>query len=197
MPARFFLDRRPHHGFDYDAYLTLMEDQANTSIDGLAPEDAERVAYTKLNLHRTRRIGRTYEVSPELAARLDAVTEPRLWMVLTEPWCGDSAQCLPYLAAMAGRNPLIELRILLRDANLDIMDRYLTNGSRSIPRLVVLAADGTELWEWGPRPAAAQAEFERAKAEGLDKPELLERLHLWYGRDRGKGIEGELTSLVR
>lgn len=197
MPAQFFLDRRPHGGLDYDAYLELMERQADAPTEGLDPEAAERVGYTKLNLHRSRRIGRTYEVSDDLAARLDAVAEPRLWMVLTEPWCGDSAQCLPYLAAMAARNPLIELRILPRDENLDIMDRYLTNGGRAVPRLVVFDAEGEELWGWGPRPAAAQKVVAQAKAEGLEKPEMLERLHLWYGRDRGREVEREMARILR
>lgn len=197
MTQPFFRDRRPHEGLDYAAYLDLMEARAETPTDGLDPEAAERVGYTQLNLHRSRRIGRTYTPSPELAARIDTVTEPRLWMVLTEPWCGDSAQCLPYLAAMAARNPRIELRILPRDENTDIMDLYLTNGGRAIPRLVVFDAEGEELWTWGPRPAAAQAVFDQARSEGLKKPELLEKLHLWYGRDRGREIERELAALIR
>ena len=197
MTHPFFLERRPHKGLDYAAYLDLMETQAVAPTDDLDPDAAERVGYIKLNLHRSRRIGRTYAPLPELAARIGAVTDPRLWMVLTEPWCGDSAQCLPYLAAMASHNPRIDLRILLRDENIDIMDLYLTNGGRAIPRLVVFDTDGEELWTWGPRPAAAQAVFEQARAEGLEKPELLEKLHLWYGRDRGREIEQELAPLIR
>ncbi len=196
MTEQFFLDRRPHGALDFATYMEMMEAQANTPTDGLDEEDAERVGYTKLNLHRSQRIGRTYTVSDELGARLDRIAAPRIWMVLTEPWCGDSAQCLPHLAVMARRNPLIDLRILPRDENLDVMDLYLTGESRSIPQLVVFDTEGNELWRWGPRPAAAQVVFDQAKAEGLEKPALLERLHLWYGRDRGREVEREITGLV-
>ena len=196
MTEQFFLDRRPHGALDFATYMEMMEAQANTPTDGLDEEDAERVGYTKLNLHRSQRIGRTYTVSDELGARLARIAAPRIWMVLTEPWCGDSAQCLPHLAVMARRNPLIDLRILPRDENLDVMDLYLTGESRSIPQLVVFDTEGNELWRWGPRPAAAQVVFDQAKAEGLEKPALLERLHLWYGRDRGREVEREITGLV-
>ncbi len=196
MAEMFFLDRRPHEGLGYESYLELMAVQAETPAEGLDEDAAERVVYTKLNLHRSQRIGRTYKISDRLSTLLDLIDTPQIWMVLTEPWCGDSAQCLPYLAAMAGRNPRIDLRILQRDDNLDVMDLYLTNGGRSIPKLVVFDTDGNELWGWGPRPAAAQEVFDQAKTEGLEKPALLERLHLWYGRDRGRSVEAEITAVL-
>jgi len=197
MTHDFFADRRPHAGLDYASYLELMAERADAPVEGLDDEAAERVTYTRLNLHRSRRIDRTHAPSDEVASLLDRIAAPQLWMVLTEPWCGDSAQCLPYVAALAGRSPHVDLRILLRDDNLDIMDRYLTGSSRSIPRLVVFDAGGDELGGWGPRPAAAQAVFDAAKAEGLEKPDLLERLHQWYGRDRGRAVEAELADLLR
>jgi len=196
MTRTFFTDRRPHDGLDYDAYLAHMAQRAATPVDGLDADEAERIGYTKLNLHRSQRIDRTYAPSTAATDLLERIAAPQLWMVLTEPWCGDSAQCLPYVAALVRRCPAVDLRILTRDDNLDIMDLYLTGGSRSIPRLVVFDADGNELAGWGPRPAAAQAVFDTAKAEGLDKPELLERLHLWYGRDRGRAVEAELIDML-
>lgn len=196
MASDFFEQRRPHQGLTYEAYFELMTERANQETAGLSEEDADRVTYTKLNLQRSDRIGRTYQVRPTLKAALHQLEPPQLWMVLTEPWCGDSAQCLPYIAAMAEVNPGIELRILLRDQNLDIMDQFLTGSSRSIPKLVAYRASGAEIFQWGPRPAEAQKVFEQAKAEGLEKPELLGRLHLWYGRDRGKAIEEEFEDLL-
>jgi len=196
MTSDFFEQRRPHEGFTYDDYFRLMVEQAKQDTAGLSPEDADRVAYTKLNLQRSDRIGRTYQVRPTLKEALHHLETPQLWMVLTEPWCGDSAQCLPYLAGMAQINPDVELRILLRDQNLDIMDQYLTGPSRSIPKLVAFRSTGEEIFQWGPRPAEAQKVFEHAKAEGLEKPKLLERLHLWYGRDRGKAIEDEFETIL-
>jgi len=197
MTETFFAQRRPHQGFTYDAYLEIMAERASASTVGLDEEAAERVGYTKLNLHRSQRIARTYTVPDDLVALLDRLAAPQLWMVLTEPWCGDSAQCLPYIAAVARCNPAVDLRLLPRDDNLDIMDLYLTDGKRSIPRLIVFDGDGNELAGWGPRPTAAQAVFDQAKAEGLAKPELLERLHLWYGRAGGRAVTAELAAMLR
>jgi hypothetical protein len=118
-------------------------------------------------------------------------------MVLTEPWCGDSAQCLPAIVKLAGANADLELQIVLRDSHLEIMDLFLTNGSRSIPRLVAFDGAGAELGQWGPRPQAAQEVFVAAKQAGLEKPEILEKLHLWYGRDRGRALAAELLDFVR
>lgn len=184
-------------GLDNDAYLDLMAEQAGLDPAAADAELAERIEYTKLNLHRTQRIGRTWRCPDELAAAIAAIEHPQVWLVLTEPWCGDSAQCLPVIAALASLNPLVQLRIVPRDAHLDIMDRYLTDGKRSIPRLVALASDGGELGLWGPRPRAAQAVFDEAKAAGLEKAGILEKLHLWYGRDRGAALSVEMLEFVR
>ncbi len=196
MAKEFFAAKRPHAGLTFDAYLTVMEQQAEQDPTGLDEEQADRVAFTKLNLQRSRRIMRTHKVGEALRGKINKLIVPQLWMVLTEPWCGDSAQCLPYIALMASLHEGIDLRILLRDQNLDIMDQYLTNGSRGIPCLVIFDADGEELYQWGPRPAETQEIFLQAKAEGLEKPQLLERMHLWYGRNRGAAIEAEFLTLL-
>ena len=192
----FFDDHRPHTGLTYAAYVDLMAEQAAAAPPADDAEAAEKIEYTKLNLHRSGRISRTWRPSEELAA-LAARLEPQLWMVLTEPWCGDSAQCLPCLAVLADGVSGVDLRLLLRDDNLNIMDQFLTDGKRSIPVLVSFDADGNELARWGPRPAAAQEVVDVAKTEGLEKPDIMERLHLWYGRDRGKQLDAELCAVLR
>jgi len=195
VPLDFFVQRRPHEALTYAAYMTLMENQAaaETPTD---PVEAERHEYAKLNLHRSKRIARTWMPSGELISLLESITSPELWMVLTEPWCGDSAQCIPCLAVMAEEQPNIDLHLVLRDSNLDIMDQFLTEGKRAIPRLVIFDAGGKQREQWGPRPTEAQKVFDAAKAEGLDKPELLERIHLWYGRNRGQAIDAEFRDLL-
>ena len=196
MNWKFFEDRRIHNGLDHEQYLEAMAEQAASPADALDEEAAQKLAFTRLNLHRSRRIDRTYKMAPELAELVGRINRPQLWMVLTEPWCGDSAQCLPHIAVMARANPNITLRMILRDENLDIMDEFLTDGKRSIPQLVAFDEDGEVCLQWGPRPAAAQKVFDQAKAEGLAKPDLLEKLHLFYGRDRGQALEREFIALL-
>ena len=187
---------RPQAGLTLDAYMELMAAQAAAPPPADDAEAAERLEYTELNLHRSQRLARTWRPSDELAT-LAARLGPQLWMVITEPWCGDSAQCFPCLAVVAEAVPQVELRVLLRDENLDIMDQFLTDGKRSIPMLVAFGPDGAELFRWGSRPAAAQAVVDQAKAEGLEKPAMLERLHLWYGRDRGREVDAEFVAVLR
>lgn len=184
-------------GLTYAAYLQLMAQRAGQTTDGLPDDEAERIEFTRLNLHRSQRIARTYRVSAVLSELLDRIDQPQLWLALTEPWCGDSAQCLPYIAVMAQQNPAIDLRLLLRDDNLDIMDKHLTDGKRSIPVLVARDAEERKLYQWGPRPVEAQAVFDEGKAAGLQKPRIMEKLHLWYGRDRGRALEAEFVAVLR
>ncbi|MBK8167515.1 MAG: thioredoxin family protein [bacterium] len=183
-------------GLDEEGWRRLLKDRADIDPAGLEPDAAERVAFTRLNLHRTLRLERTWQPTSALAARLMRLAVPQTWLVISEPWCGDSAQCLPCLVVAARLSPLVRLRVLTRDDHPEVMDRYLTHGTRSIPILVGLDGDGRERFRWGPRPAAAQAVVDAAKAEGLDKATLLEKLHLFYGRDRGRALDAELAAVL-
>ena len=116
--------------------------------------------------------------------------------MITESWCGDSAQNLPVVAKLAALNSNIDFKIVLRDSNLEFMDLYLTNGGRSIPKLIAFDKNNDELFNWGPRPAEAQKLFSDLKKDGMEVSEIHKELHLWYGRNRGKEVEKEIAELV-
>ncbi len=125
--------------------------------------------------------------------------EPREWVVITEPWCLDSARILPVIKRMVDANPYIGLRILLRDENPDLMDRHLTKGKRAIPKLLdTHPENGSVAAEWGPRPARLQERIEEWKEEepDLDKKELQKRIQKWYAKDRGASVRRELLELL-
>jgi len=196
MAHQFFIDKRPHKGMTYKEYTrSIIKEIANTNSGILDDDLKEKYEYKKLNLQRSARVDKTYTVSEELERAIKKIKSKQLWMVLTEGWCGDSAQNLPYIVKMAEANSNIELKILLRDSNPDIMDQYLTNGTKSIPRLVAFDEEGNELFTWGPRPKKAQELINKLKSEGIVKPELYENLHLWYGRNRGKELEAEFLNI--
>ena len=148
--------------------------------------------YRPLNLARMKRLVATYVPSDELRRAIAMIQEPRTWLVITEDWCGDSAQTLPLLAAIAALNPLIDFKIIDRDTNSDIMDQYLTNGSRSIPILVARDAQGRDLWTWGPRPDAMLSLIELWKTAGRAKEEWYTELHTWYANDHGASTEADI-----
>ena len=196
MSYEFFDKRIPHHGITYKQFTqNIVEEIRNTNPITLNEHDLEMFEYKKLNLQRSARIEKNYEISEELKNEIQIIKEKQIWMVITEAWCGDSAQNLPYISKMALLNPNIDLRIILRDSNPQIMDLYLTNGSKSIPKLVAFDESGNELFTWGPRPKAAQELIEQWKREGIIKPELYEKLHLWYGRNKGREIELEFLKI--
>lgn len=183
-------------GIDYHAFMRSFTDQVqNANLN----DESELKHYEnrKLNLHRVQKWNKIFVPSQKLIDIVSSISSTQTWMFVTESWCGDSAQSLPIIAKAAALNDKINLQIVLRDENLEIMDRYLTNGSRSIPKLVVFDSDNNELFQWGPRPALAKNLFTKLKNDGAEKAEINREIHLWYAKDRGKEIDNELTNLLR
>ena len=175
-------------------------DNANLQAEELlAPfiDDHKKLlhGFTQLNQRRTARILKTYKVSEEATQAMESINTPQTWLIITEDWCGDSAQNIPFLFMMSLLNPNIDLKIIYRDENLDIIDKYLTNGGRAIPKVIGLDTDGNELFQWGPRPEVAKQLVKDWKESGLTKEIFNEKLHLWYGRDRGKTFEKEFIEI--
>jgi hypothetical protein len=106
-------------------------------------------------------------------------------LVIVEDWCGDASNTVPVVARLAELAPGLELRVIGRDAHPAVMDRYLTNGSRSIPIVVVLDDAFRELGFWGPRPTELQA-WVMANRHSMPKTELYPQVRRWYARDRGE-----------
>lgn len=155
--------------------------------------------YSELNLVRMARWDKTFKLSEEAKAKIDAIEAKQIWWVITELWCGDSAQILPLLANMANYSEgKIDLRIVLRDDDVSIIDAYLTNGGRSVPKLIALdAATNEELFTWGPRPAGAQKVVDETNADP-DKTveDMINALYAWYPRDKGRSTEEEVMALL-
>lgn len=178
-----------------DYYKITVENHNSVNPDTLDDTGKERYEITKLNIHRMERILKTYNPGKEIVDSVNKVTEPQRWLFLTEEWCGDSAQTLPYISKIISLNENIKIGFLERDENPEIMDMYLTNGSRSIPKLIAFDENFNELFQWGPRPKEGQELVARLKAEGFSKQEFNEKLHLWYGRNRGKAIENDFIRI--
>lgn len=182
----------------YAAYVQLVDELVAAGRTTGPDQSAAFVHYTVLSQQRMHRIGKVTVVDPAVAAMIRSITLPQTWVVLTEAWCGDAAQSLPVMNALAVLNPLISLRLLMRDEHPELMDRYLTNGiSRSIPKLIgidMLTRD--ELFTWGPRPAVLQERFYRMKAQGMEYHAIKEELQRWYNKDKTMSIQVELATLA-
>ncbi|MCG8373224.1 MAG: thioredoxin family protein [Balneolales bacterium] len=155
--------------------------------------------YTKLNISRTNRIDKKGELNSEMISTLQNLVQPQIWLTLTEGWCGDSAQLLPYINLMAEQSNNVELRVILRDEHPEIMDQFLTNGvSRSIPKVIILDAKSLEpLGEWGPRPSDVQDKYLAEKADPeIGGKQASQNLHSFYAKNKGAILQDEFIELL-
>ncbi len=184
--------------YTYEEYLALMDELVARKQTTGAQQTEKLAEYTRLNQYRMHRLDKVTRLNPDLSQLAFMIAAPQTWYVLTEAWCGDAAQSIPVIAKVAHLNPMISLRLLLRDQHPEIMDAYLTNGGRSIPKLIALDADGRELFTWGPRPKMLQQLLWDYKANPT-KPyaEFQEDSQRWYNVDKTQSLQLELTELLR
>lgn len=186
-------------GFSYSEFVELTERLVQENRTTGANQSEEYLAYTRICLQRMIRWNKTSKVAEALELLLLQVNQPQVWLVITEAWCGDGAQSIPHLAKLADLNPLITIKIVLRDEHPDLMDAYLTNGNRSIPKLIAMTADlQQELFTWGPKPKYLldlHAAFKQ-NSEGRSYSDFLEEVHLWYAKNKQKDLESEIYPLI-
>jgi len=181
---------------EFARYLIEFERVLN-SVPGEAPYDkAEYREYTKLNWSRMNRWLKKGELTASLQKVITQIDRPQRWIIITEPWCGDAAHTVPFIQLAAQLNPLIAIDYELRDRPPFRINEYLTNGGKSIPKLVIRDEHGTDLATWGPRPAACQKLYEELKAESADFDTLKVALQKWYNEDRGLSLQAELAALL-
>jgi len=123
----------------------------------------------------------------------------RRWnlIAIAEDWCGDASNLVPIFARLAEASPLIDLRIVKRDEHPELMDLYLTNGSRSIPVVVIMDEAFQPVGRWGPRPAELQ-EFVITEKRAGERPasEIYKDARRWYARDRGETTLREVLAIM-
>ncbi len=191
----------------YEAYYTLSEKllaEGKTTGDN---HSESMVNYTKLNVQRMHRLSKKTEILPEIKTAIENIDQAQTWLVLTEAWCGDAAQIIPVLDKMQALNPLVQLKLILRDEHLEVMDQFLTNGGRSIPKIAVLATDTLEVKSsWGPRPNEVQhfvmetKEKVMATDDEAEKKEIFKKakteVQKWYNKDKTHSIQKEFLAIL-
>ena len=179
-------------------YIKLIDDLL---LDGKTTGGIQSDAmfnYGKLNRQRMHRLEKTVKLNDSLVEKAKKIERKMIWLIVTEGWCGDAAQNLPTIEKIAAENPEnIETRYVLRDENLELMDSFLTDNARSIPKLIALDAKTLEtIGTWGPRPKAAMDYYHELKNQGLEKPQLMENLQRWYLQDKEKSLQSEFEVLL-
>jgi len=191
----------------YEAYRQLTNELL-TQNKTTGPNQSEAlVHYTQLNVTRMNRLDKTTILTADSLEKLAQITQPQIWLVLTEAWCGDASQIIPVLNKLAYANENITLRIILRDEYLDIMDAFLMNGSRSIPKLIALDANSLKVFAtWGPRPKALQdiilpaIEDMKNTADPAFRAQKYDQLKTqaqsWYNHDKTHSTQEDLLETL-
>jgi thiol-disulfide isomerase/thioredoxin len=154
--------------------------------------------YSTLNEARFKRLDKTIQVSEEVSMKLKGLKNEYIWLVIAEGWCGDAAQILPILNKMALETNKIVLKIIFRDLNEDLMNHFLTNGARSIPKLLIIDKQtGKVCNDWGPRPEGALNLIKNYKAaHGVVDEEAKTQLQMWYLHDKGLSVQNEVIDMM-
>ena len=187
------------NAYSYAAYRQRLDELMAQNLTTGTTQTDQIIQYARLNIQRMQRLDKTIKLLPEIQQALNDLSLGYEWLVITEGWCGDAAQIVPVLEAVAQASQgKISTHYMLRDENLDLMDRYLTHGSRAIPKLVVLHTETlTEAATWGPRPVPAQELFARLKQKDVPYEEFVTQLHGWYAKDHTLSTQHELAAVLQ
>ncbi|NNE77718.1 MAG: thioredoxin family protein [Pricia sp.] len=180
---------------DYRSMVTQLAREGNST----GPEQTEALTnYTILNDRRMKRFDKTVKIDSDTGKKIQSVNNKINWLVLTESWCGDAAPAMPVMNKIAELNDNIDFKVVLRDKNHELMQRFLTNGAMSIPKLIMIDGKTNEvLDDWGPRPTFATQKVENYKREnGKLTPEFKEELQIWYNANKGRNILEDLVTML-
>lgn len=184
---------------DWEAYLQLMKDMVASPNPPGKYADPKMQRYTESNLERTNKVLDKMVLNQKLYNALSELNEEWIWLVISEPWCGDASWGTTALYLIASASDNIEFKLLLRDTHMDIITAYQTNGGNAIPKLVCLRKrDMAELGTWGPRPQILQNKINEFKQDtAFDFKDSVRRIHAWYEEDMTVRIQDEILDLVK
>lgn len=183
--------------YSYQEYRKLVSDLLEEGKSTGPNQTEDLTHYSTLNVKRMDRLDKKIEISEETKLHLQKLDKKQLWLVLTEGWCGDAAQNLPVIEKMAAESSNIELRLILRDENSEVMDLFLTNGARAIPKLISFDEEFNVLFSWGARPSIATQMVVDYKADhGKLDPEFKKNLQIWYNKDKGQNVQSDFVALI-
>lgn len=187
------------NSFSYTEYRNLVAKYAEEGkTTGEIPSE-DHIVFTKLNEARMHRLDKTMQVADETKSFLENLKKEYTWIVIAESWCGDAAQILPVINRMATVSDKIDLKVVLRDDNSALMNQFLTNGTKSIPKLIIVDNESNNvIADFGPRPIGAKQLILDYKAEYgvVDETAKIE-LQKWYLQDKGISTQKEIVELMK
>ncbi len=193
-PSKMTFEQYIDKGLDFHTYMEELIEATKKVKDGNI-EGITYPQYLPINLQRLKRGLKQIKLSEEIVDKIEQIKTEITWIVLTEHWCGDAAQSLALLHKITeASNNKIKLKLVFRDENPELMDAFLTNGSKSIPKVIQLNDALEVISDWGPRPKPAQV----LVLDKLSKGESYnDDLHLWYAKDKSRTLQAEIAELLQ
>lgn len=185
-------------GMNYQSYVELVNNLSENQAASGKDQSEGKVEFTRLNQRRMKRWNKTLKVSEEVYDSIANIDKKYTWLVLTESWCGDAAHVIPAINKVASLTENLDLKVLLRDENPELMNNFLTDGTQSIPKLIMVDnASGNVIDTYGSRPKLLTDMVKEYKAlHGKVTSEFKEEMQIWYNKDKGQTIMSELIELV-
>lgn len=183
--------------YSYAEYMAMMDNLVAEKRSTGEDQSPIMIQFTQLNYQRMKRLDKTIKIPENTANQIKTFSKKQTWIVITESWCGDASQSVPVLNKIAETNPNIELKLVLRDENQALIDAFLTNGTRSIPKLIIADTQTLDVLDvWGPRPAIATQMVQDFKTKhGKLTSEFKEELQKWYNKDKGQSVIQEIINI--
>ncbi|MGB0137180.1 MAG: thioredoxin family protein [Flavobacteriales bacterium] len=185
--------------FSYDEYVEISRLQAERGETSGPNQSDSLIGYTKLNWARMRRLNKTAQLSEQTLKTLAHLDRSITLVFITETWCGDAIQLAPFVARMTEASSKLDARFMWRDQAPHLIEEFLTNGGKSIPKVIALDEAGDVLFTWGPRPAPLQRIYDAWRAKEDPKPpysEFSAELQKWYIQDKGATMQAEWNALL-
>jgi len=177
-------------------YLSSFEDILSRKLRKKPYDNAAYLQYVKLNKSRMNRWLRTGLLKESTQQTIEKIREVQNWYIITEPWCGDAAHSVPFIYLLSELNQNIKLTLILRDSEPEWIERYLTNGSRSIPKLIVRNNYNEDLFTWGPRPKECQLLISELKKQQISDEDIKTRAQEWYNKNKGISLQEEIRNKI-
>lgn len=181
----------------YHTYRKLVSDLLDEGKSTGPNQSEDLLNYSSLNDARMNRLDKKTKLTDQTISALKSTKKNQTWLLITEGWCGDAAQIIPVINKMSLETDKVALKIVLRDENEDLMNHFLTNGGKAIPKLVVLDENENVVSSWGPRPSIATKMVNdyKEKHGGLDN-NFKKELQVWYNKNKGENIQEDIVAFL-
>ena len=187
-----------NNSHSYSDYRKIIIDLLSLGKSSGNEQSDDLTQFSSLNETRMHRLDKTISISDNNIQKLNALKNNYIWLVISEGWCGDAAQIVPILNKMDLLAHTIEMKIVFRDENPELMNLFLTNGTKAIPKLIILDKKTLNVEaNWGPRPKGALELITNYKEkQGKIDANAKTALQLWYLHDKGISTQTEVTELM-